>query len=355
MGRFTVATLFALLFTWACDASVGIPDTLDGSTSKGGTGGTGARDGSPPGSETGGKGVAGGVSGAGGTASTGGAKGAGGTSSSGGAKGPGGTPSAGGVMGAGGATSTGGAKGAGGTTSTGGAKGAGGTPSAGGAKGAGGTPSTGGAKGAGGAAGGTSYSTNFDGTESPISENSAWHHDGLDWTVAETAGGIARGTQALGVQRSGPTQYNDSYAYLSGFPPNQTASGVVHLGTIDGSCTHEVEILLHWSDSAHDAHGYECNVAFDGSYAQIVRWEGAVGSYTYLNSGSVPGGVQDGDTVSASIVNNEITLSVNGVVRASATDSTFTTGNPGIGFWRGSTGCGTLGDYGFTSYTASSL
>jgi hypothetical protein len=319
MGRSTRTTLSALVFAVACDSSVGTRDTTDGATSKAGTGGTGPRDGSLTDDGTGARGVAGARPGSGGTG-------------------------------------TGGVKGAGGTTSTGGAKGAGGTTSTGGVKGAGGTTSTGGVNGTGGiAAGAPSYSTNFDGTESPISENSAWHHDGLDWTVAETAGGIARGTQRLGVQRSGPTQYDDSYAYLSGFPPNQKASGVIHLGTIDGSCTHEVEILLHWSDSAHDAHGYECNVAFDGSYAQIVRWEGAVGSYTYLNSGNVLGGVHDGDTVSASIVGNQITLSVNGVVRASASDSKFTTGNPGIGFWRGSSGCGTLGDYGFTSFSASSL
>jgi hypothetical protein len=199
------------------------------------------------------------------------------------------------------------------------------------------------------------YATNFDRTESPISENGAWHHDGLDWTTVDTANGIAYGTQALGVNRSGPTGYNDSYAYLSGFPPDQRASAVVYMGTIDGSCTHEVEIILRWADSARNARGYECNVAFDGSYAQIVRWNGPVGDYTYLGNGNVSGGVHDGDTVSCSIVGNQITLSVNGVVRATATDSTFATGDPGIAFWRGFSGCGAFGDYGFTSFTASSI
>jgi hypothetical protein len=188
-----------------------------------------------------------------------------------------------------------------------------------------------------------------------VSESSAWHHDGLDWTFVDAANGIAFGTQALGVTRSGPTGYNDSYAYLSGFPPNQRASGVVHLGSIDTSCTHEVEILLRWADSAHVARGYECNLAFDGSYAEIVRWNGPVGDYTYLNRGSVSGGIHEGDTLSASIVGDRITLLVNGTVRASAQDATFTTGNPGIGFWRGTSGCGSRGDYGFTRFTASSV
>jgi len=130
---------------------------------------------------------------------------------------------------------------------------------------------------------------------------------------------------------------------------------VIHLGSIDGSCTHEVEILLRWSDSAHSARGYECNLAYDGSYAQIVRWNGPVGDYTYVGSGSLPGGVHDGDTLSASIVGDRISLAVNGVERATARDATFATGNPGIGLWRGSSGCGTLGDYGFTSFSASAI
>jgi hypothetical protein len=190
------------------------------------------------------------------------------------------------------------------------------------------------------------YSTSFDGTESPISEAGAWKHAGLDWTLVDTTDGNAFGTQ------SGAGGYDDSYAHLSGFPANQAASGVIHRNaTIDGSCTHEVEILMRWSDTAHDAHGYECNLAFDGSYAQIVRWEGAFGKFMYLASGQVPGGVHDGDTLSATAIGDVITLYVNGVQIAQARDATFATGDPGMGFWRGGP-CGTRGDYGFTSYTA---
>jgi len=246
-----------------------------------------------------------------------------------------GQPSQGRALGSGAATS-----GSSGKTSTGGTAGSAGAPGSGGA---------------GTAGGGISYTTDFDFAESPLSEKGAWHHDGLDWTVVETSNGVASNTQALGVERSGPTQYNDSYAYLLGFPPDQQASALVHLGTIDPSCTHEVEILLRWADSAHNARGYECNVAFDGSYAQIVRWNGVVGDYTYLNSGSVPGGVHENDLVAATIVGDKIELSVNGIVRASAQDSSFADGNPGIGFWRGSSGCGTIGDFGFTHFSAGAV
>ena len=194
------------------------------------------------------------------------------------------------------------------------------------------------------------YSTTFDGTEAPISENGAWTHVGLDWALVDTGGGLAYGTQ------TGTGGYNDSYAHLSGFPANQRASGVIHKDPgIDGSTTHELEILMRWSDSAHDAHGYECNLAWDGSYAQIVRWNGMLGDFTYLGSGSVPGGVHDGDTLSASAVGSLITLYVNGVSIATATDSTWKTGNPGMGLWRGGPSGAFVGDYAFTSYTASSI
>lgn len=207
-----------------------------------------------------------------------------------------------------------------------------------------------------GSAGAVTYSTNFDLNESPISESGRWRHAGLDWTFVETSGGFARGTQAIGVTRSGAGRYNDSYAYLTGFPANQQASAVAHLGQIDASCTHEFELLVRWSDADHSARGYECNVAWDGSYVQVVRWNGPVGDFTYIgNTGNVPGGIKEGDTISASVVGNTITIAVNGVTRATAQDSAFTSGGPGMGFWRGTSGCGTPGDVAFTSFNAKSL
>ncbi|HTQ02427.1 MAG TPA: hypothetical protein VMI54_01180 [Polyangiaceae bacterium] len=200
-----------------------------------------------------------------------------------------------------------------------------------------------------------SYSTNFDTDETPLSENGAWHHAGSEWTSVDTADGNAFGTQPLGAARGPDGEYNDSYAYLAGFPPDQLAEGVIHLGAMDPSCTHEVELLLRWADSSDSARGYECNLAWDGSYAEIVRWNGALGDFDFLAMGSVAEGLKDGDTFSASVVGHRIALSVNGVERASVSDATFADGNPGIGFWRGLGGCGTFGDFGFTSFTASSV
>lgn len=305
----------------------------------GGTSGDVGSGGSPAGGGSTGRGGAStGVAGGGGGGAAGG--GGGGVASGGGDSVAG---RGGGSGGAGGGGIAGGG-GRGTSAGTGGQAGRGGSP------GASGTAGTGGLSGV-----GIPYVTDFNFTEAPIHEGDSWHHDGLDWALVDTGNGIAFGTQALGVARSGPGQYDDAYAYLTGFAPNQQASGVISKGTIDTSCTHEVEILLHWSDGPHTAAGYECNLAHDGAYAEIVRWNGPVGDYTYLARGSVPGGVRDGDVLSGSIVGTTITLSFNGAVVVTATDATFTSGNPGMAFWRGSSGCGTLGDFGFTRYSATSL
>ena len=224
----------------------------------------------------------------------------------------------------------------------------------------GGSKSSGGAGGSGGtsgSAGAISYSTTFDLTESPISENGAWKHVGVDWTLVNTSAGNAYGTQ------QGTGAYDDSYAYLSGFPPDQSASAVVRKDpAFATTSTREIEILLRWSDSAHDAHGYECNLAHDGAYAEIVRWNGALSSYTYVSgqgSGRSNAGVHDGDVFSAEIRGNIITTRLNGVTLNTADVSAiggavWKTGNPGIGFWKGG-GASFAGDYGFKSYVATAI
>lgn len=191
-----------------------------------------------------------------------------------------------------------------------------------------------------------SHTTDFNATENPISEGAVWNHNGLDWTKVATSNGIAYGTQ------TGTGGYDDSYAYLSGFPADHSAvAKIFRAPNIDSSCTHEVEILLRWSDSAHSAQGYECNISFDGGYAQIVRWNGAIGNFTVLGGGSFPA-LKDGDLFKATVVGNRIAIYVNDTKVAEVTDSTFQSGNPGMGFFRRE--CGKGSDFGFTSFTATS-
>ncbi len=203
----------------------------------------------------------------------------------------------------------------------------------------------------------STYSTTFDGDEDPLSESGKWINNGLDWTRIRKHGGIACGTQTGTNQ--GARRYDDSYAHLSWFPPDQEAWAQVHITKPDPSCHQELEILLRWSSSAHNTTGYECFarcVNDDSSYLQVVRWEGPLGKFTYLaDNRGANYGLKNGDTLKASIVGNVITVYINGVEKARVEDDTYTTGNPGIGAFLscdGGRGIGSNTEFGFRSFTA---
>lgn len=211
---------------------------------------------------------------------------------------------------------------------------------------------------------GVSYSTTFSANESPMVEDGNWRlgaREGLDWTDVNTSGGYAFGTQAL----SGVT-FDDSLACRTGFGANHTASGVIHLDGTLASDTHEVEILLRFSIGAHDAHGYEINLAYDGGYTEIMRWNGSLGSFTPLaQPGAISGGApSEGDILTAQISGNIITVWLNrvattGIQQINSVDITsgagaglvFSSGGPGLGFWHG----GSAAHYAFTSWSATQL
>lgn len=193
----------------------------------------------------------------------------------------------------------------------------------------------------------SSYSTNFAGTETPISEGGVWKHVGLDWTAVTKANGLAHGTQ------TGSGGYNDSYAYLTGFPANHSATAVVYLNPNANSVNKEVELLLRWSDSARGATGYECNLQHRGQYALIVRWNGPYGNFTEIGRARSPPQLKTGDVIKATVVGNVITVYVNGTQIMQATDSTYTSGNPGMGFYIDAGASNS--DFGFSSFSASGL
>ena len=204
------------------------------------------------------------------------------------------------------------------------------------------------------------YSTAFDGDEDPLSEGGKWINDGLDWTRIRKQGGIAYGTQTGTNQ--GAHRYDDSYAHLSGFPPDQEAWAQVQIAKPDSSCHQELEILLRWTSSAHSTTGYECFarcLSDDSSYLQIVRWEGPLGKFTYLaDKRGADYGLKNGDTLKASVIGNTITVYINGVEKAQVKDDTHKTGNPGIGAFLScddGRGIGSNTDFGFRSSTARGL
>lgn len=114
--------------------------------------------------------------------------------------------------------------------------------------------------------------------------------------------------------------------------------------------THEVEKLLRWADSAHNARGYQCNVNYHGG-CQIVRWSGAIRDFTVLRGANAPG-VSSDDVLKATIAGNVISVYVNNALIDQGTDTAFATGNPGIGFFRRTAGANT--DFGFLSFATTS-
>ncbi len=204
------------------------------------------------------------------------------------------------------------------------------------------------------------YNTTFEGEENPLSEGGKWSNNGLDWTKIRKTHGLAYGTQT-GTNK-GIYRYDDSYAHLAGFPPDQEAWGQVRIAKPDPSCHQEVEILLRWTSSAHRTTGYECFarcVNDRSSYLQIVRWEGPLGKFTYLaDKRGADFGLKDGDILKASIVGNVITVFVNGVEKAQVKDDTHKTGSPGIGTFLscdGGRGIGSNKDFGFKNFTARAI
>lgn len=206
---------------------------------------------------------------------------------------------------------------------------------------------------------GRRYATGFPLTEDPISEGGRWIDGGtvgLDWTNVSTRAGVAIGHQV-------GASYTDATALVTGsWAPNQEASATVYAANPNDACYQEVELRLRSALAPHVSTGYEISFKVSRTseaYVIIVRWNGALGDFTYLaNLKGAQFGVTTGDVVSATIVGDVITAYRNGVEMARATDGTYTAGSPGMGFnlENGPAGCaGTNGDYGFTAWAASEI
>lgn len=213
------------------------------------------------------------------------------------------------------------------------------------------------------------YTTTFPLTENPISENSVWqrgHADALDWSDHRTSPGKAWGTQT-GFETGPPGYYNDSISVLRGsFGPDQEATAVVFSSVTAGSYSTELELLLRFSVSAHNAHGYEVEFSANpdpvsGQYLDFVHWNGALGDFTAvgIHFTGPQFVVRNGDVVHATIVGNVLTAYINGVQVATATDtssSPWTSGNPGFGHFLHNFGASFDPSlYGFTQYTAHTI
>lgn len=202
------------------------------------------------------------------------------------------------------------------------------------------------------------YATDFRYVENPISEGGKWisgRAAAFDWADVRTTPGFAFGTE-LAVVTTAPRKYDDSVALVAGsWGPNQSAEATVRTKNQNENIWEEVELRLRSTLSPHRATGYEINFRCGKTgkaYHEIVRWNGPLGSFTYLKqTQGAQYGVADGDVVKATMVGNVITTYRNGVQMLQITDDSFTSGSPGIGFYlEGATGVNA--DYGFTNFKA---
>jgi hypothetical protein len=207
---------------------------------------------------------------------------------------------------------------------------------------------------------GTTYSTIFSLTENPISEGAKWNNGkavGLDWNDVKTVPGKAYASMLSGLSGS---RYNDSIAHLSTsfatYTPNQYAQGSVFrvAGNFPSGSGHEVELLLRFKITPHNARGYEVLWGFQG-YIAIVRWNGPLGNYSALYDSGLPGigPAVEGDVLRAEMIGSLIKVYKNGALVATATDTTWTDGQPGMGFWP--VDGATPQNFGWKSYTGGNL
>jgi hypothetical protein len=203
-----------------------------------------------------------------------------------------------------------------------------------------------------------SYSTRFERDEEPLSDGGLWLNgraDGVDWCDVLVHDGVAYGEPSRmqvaerrveqGALGAAPDEddaapegdYDDPTAVLAGeWGANQHAKGTVFSRKPTDRYFQEVELRLRSSITPQRCTGYEvfwrC-LKTDAGYAEIVRWNGALGDFTSLRKLiGAEFGVKDGDLVEATIVGHEIRGFVNGVEVIAATDDVFAGGAPGIGF-----------------------
>jgi len=220
------------------------------------------------------------------------------------------------------------------------------------------------------------FVADLSGTANPLSDGGLWIHgatDGLLWKDVQVVNGLACGTQD---GTTGPP-YDDTTGLVRGlWLPNQKVRGRVRVAAQNSSSFCEVEIRLRSTIRANWNTGYEINFrnTSDGSqYSELVRFNGPLGTvsggggaYTYLEQKNAANGIpglQDGDIFEAWAVDDLISVFLNDALLYthdlsgdSANQfgvSKFSSGSPGMGFWRRNNGQSVNNtDFGFDQFRA---
>jgi hypothetical protein len=182
------------------------------------------------------------------------------------------------------------------------------------------------------------YDTLFPLTQNPLSEGGQFVNggtDGVSWADMRSDGVHGYGTQ---VTHADPPTYDDSHAHLIGYRPNHWCEGTLY---INGSTTGlEANLFIRQQITANNSRGWEINLYLGGPALHIVRWEGALASFTDLT----PSGITtncvftNGAVWYAEVIGSTLTVMCNGVIvhqRDLTQDAGnyWATGNPGLGHY----------------------
>lgn len=204
-------------------------------------------------------------------------------------------------------------------------------------------------------------STNFDGTEAPISEGGLWINGGvtgLDWANCEKTSGLAHGA-------SPQQQFRDATAILAGpWSRNQEVEAIyTGVDALDSQCSTEVELRLLSIILAHINSGIEVFRKLNSStwYTQCALWFGDPEDFelVFNEPGPQP---QNGDVFRARAEEgatsnvSDVSLWVNDTLITTIQGLPFSSGAPGMGFYPGSSCLASSGaGFGFVSLTARDL
>lgn len=197
------------------------------------------------------------------------------------------------------------------------------------------------------------YTNGFTATENPLSDGGIWRNgaaDGTSWHNVRTTPGLAFGTQV----ETG-SGYDDSIAVLTGaWNSNQSAQAAIKIVNSDSAAHEEMELLLRFAISNNVARGYEINFSVKGQYLQIIRWNGAAGSFLQLNVGnqSPPFSLTNGTICTATVSNTTIYTYCAGIAGPTATDTVWSNGWPGLGLYIDNGSIGNNANFGWANFIA---
>jgi hypothetical protein len=164
--------------------------------------------------------------------------------------------------------------------------------------------------------------------EDPLSAGGVWSNNtqGVGGNVAPgnmtsmRVGLASDGVTRIAVETHGGIDYDDSFAFVPGFPGDQYIEAVIYKEpgynpNADGS-NHELELILGCSSAAGSRIWNEF-LFNSGGGVEIVYLDGGPSDFTSIgNVGGASVIPKDGDVVRATRVGNTLSLTINGVVVA---------------------------------------